>query len=324
MEESMIIQETPITFTGDFLGNQLYIKREDLIPFSFGGNKVRIAFEYFQNMVSLDKDCLVGYGNARSNLCRVLANLSTAKHIPCHIISPDDDDGTRVDTSNSKMVELCGTKVHTCSKSEVAETVERVLKDCACQGYRPYYIYGNKYGKGREAVPVRAYAKTYQEICRQEQNLKIKFDSIFLATGTGMTQSGLIAGAELQGDIRDIVGISVARNREQERQVIEGFLSAYLSEKHVRKQPENKITVCDDYLSGGYGKYNDRIVDVIEQSFLHHGIPMDTTYVGKGYYGMQEYIKQSGITGKKILFIHTGGTPLFLDYLGRLTGGHKK
>ena len=31
-------------------GNELYIKRDDLLPFSMGGNKVRIAEAFFQDM----------------------------------------------------------------------------------------------------------------------------------------------------------------------------------------------------------------------------------------------------------------------------------
>jgi len=315
--------ETPIISVGDLQGNQLYIKREDLIPFSFGGNKVRIAAEYFQDMMNLHKDCLIGYGNARSNLCRVLANLSALKRITCHIISPKDDDGTYVDTSNSRMVELCGVEIHTCSKSNVAETVETIFENCKYQGYSPYYIYGNKYGKGNESVPIRAYVKTYSEICRQEQALKLKFDYIFLATGTGMTQSGLIAGAELHSDIRNIIGISVSRSSVQEYQVIKNFLHSYFMECHLMRQPLNEIVVCDDYICGGYGKYNEFVIKVIKDNFLNYGIPMDTTYVGKGFYGMQEYVKRMGITEKKILFIHTGGTPLFFDYIEILSGGHR-
>ncbi|NLM60309.1 MAG: 1-aminocyclopropane-1-carboxylate deaminase, partial [Clostridium sp.] len=54
----------------------------------------------------------------------------------------------------------------------------------------------------------------------------------------------------------------------------------------------------------------------IKDVLVHDGIPMDTTYVGKAYWGMKEYIKKNEIAEKNILFIHTGGTPLFFDDLG--------
>ena len=39
------------------------------------------------------------------------------------------------------------------------------------------------------------------------------------------------------------------------------------------------------------------------------------TYTGKAFWGMQEYLKTHGIRNKKVLFLHTGGGPLFFDYL---------
>ena len=59
---------------------RLYCKREDLLPFSLGGNKVRIGRAFFCDMQEKNKDCMIIYGNSRSNLCRVLANLCCAEY----------------------------------------------------------------------------------------------------------------------------------------------------------------------------------------------------------------------------------------------------
>lgn len=69
--------------------NHIYLKREDLLPFSFGGNKVRIAKKFFEDMEATGKDCMVGYGNARSNLSRALANIccSGGGRMPYHLTS---------------------------------------------------------------------------------------------------------------------------------------------------------------------------------------------------------------------------------------------
>lgn len=112
-------------------------------------------------MKNQGKDCIVGYGNARSNLSRALANLCYQFKIPCHIISPADEDGTRIDTCNSKMVLSCDAKFHYCKKTNVKETVEKVLKDLREEGLSPYYIYGDSTGKGNEHTPMLAYTKVY-------------------------------------------------------------------------------------------------------------------------------------------------------------------
>ena len=48
---------------------------------------------------------------------------------------------------------------------------------------------------------------------------------------------------------------------------------------------------------------------------LRHGIPMDSVYTAKAYEGMKKYLDDKDIKNSDILFIHTGGTPLFFDDL---------
>lgn len=114
--------------------NEMYVKRDDLLPFSFGGNKVRIANIFINDMKNQHKNCMVGYGNSRSNLSRALSNICYQQKIPCHIISPADDDGVRVDTFNSRIVKSCGAIFHYCDKDKVRETIENVLRDLKIQG----------------------------------------------------------------------------------------------------------------------------------------------------------------------------------------------
>lgn len=285
--------------------NELYVKRDDLLPFSFGGNKARIALEYISDMYDTGMDCIVGYGNARSNLSRALANLCYQFKIPCHIISPADENGTRIVTFNSKIVQSCNAEFHYCAKTNVKATVEKVLAELKEKGINPYYIYGASTGKGNEHTPLKAYRKVYEEI-------KGQYDYIFLATGTGMTQGGLLVGKALNNGNENIIGISVARSANQETSVLQSMVSAY-AEKVESVQVDN-IIVDDSYLCNGYGTYNRNIERTIYEQMVCNGMPLDPTYTGKAFWGMLDYLKKNDIKGKKVLFIHTGGTPLFFDY----------
>ena len=297
--------KTPVVQIPDE-SNSIYVKRDDLLPFSFGGNKVRIASEFINDMKKQGKDCIVGYGNARSNLSRALANLCYQFKIPCHIISPADEDGTRIDTYNSKMVLSCDAKFHYCKKTNVKETVEKVLKDLREEGLNPYYIYGDSTGKGNEHTPMLAYTRVYEEI-------KNQYDYIFLATGTGMTQGGLLAGKAMNNGTEKIIGISVARSATQEVEVLRKSLECF--SERIQKLGKCEVNVEDAYLCDGYGTYNRQIEKTIHQQFTCNGMPLDPTYTGKAFWGMQDYLKQNSIMGKQVLFIHTGGTPLFFDYM---------
>ena len=47
--------------------NNAYIKREDLYPFSFGGNKVKIGEEFIKDALNKKCDTIISYGSHISN-----------------------------------------------------------------------------------------------------------------------------------------------------------------------------------------------------------------------------------------------------------------
>ena len=60
------------------------------------------------------------------------------------------------------------------------------------------------------------------------------------------------------------------------------------------------------------------MIRTVKEVFLNYGIPLDSTYTGKAFDGMRKYITVNGIKDKRVLFIHTGGTPLFFDDVRRM------
>lgn len=294
--------------------NNIYLKREDLLPVAFGGNKVRIALEFMDDMRKKGRNTMVGYGNSRSNMCRALVVLCRMKNIPCHIISSGDDDGEYQKTWNECIVHSMGAVIHRCRKTEVAETVEDVCSEISRSGNAPYYIYGNQYGKGNEATPLKAYEKVYSEISDQASEIlgsSRKFDYIFLPAGTGMTQSGLLAGRQKKHGKEKIIGISVARDSQKESEMIADSLKCCFGRDIVRS---DDIIVTDSYLKGGYARFDDQIADTIRTMMAKEGIALDPVYTGKGFNGMLEYLEENHIANKNILYILTGSVPLFFDY----------
>ena len=79
----------------------------------------------------------------------------------------------------------------------------------------------------------------------------------------------------------------------------------------LRVEPEDDIKVAED--DTRVAEDDTRVAATIVSILKNYGIPLDATYTGKAFMGMTEYIK--GISNKNILFIHTGGTPLFFDVL---------
>lgn len=296
---------TIIQDLGEYKGNHLFIKREDLIPFSFGGNKARKAQLFFREIDKGGYDCVVTYGSGSSNHCRVVANECCRRGLPCYIIAPKE---ASEPTFNSQMMELFSAEITTVPVSEVHDTIEAMIAELKAVDKHPYFIEGGGHGN----IGTEAYVQCYQEIKVFEEEQNIHFDYIFFASGTGTTHAGLVCGQLLAGDERKIVGISIARKNPRGRNVVVQSIRDYMSGRTSEEAIQTAAIFIDDYTSG-YGKDDKRVTETIETIFKTYGIPLDATYTGKAFMGMTEYIES--IKDKHILFIHTGGTPLFFDEL---------
>lgn len=295
---------------GNINDNNLYIKRDDLLPFSFGGNKARKASYFFEEILNGGFDTVVTYGSSSSNHCRVVTNACAKYKLKCYIISPEENYS---ETFNSLLVKKFGAEIIKAPLDKISETIDELMNELSKKG-KPYFIAGGGHGN----LGAKAYVDAYKEICNYEKENNIYFDYIFHASGTGTTQAGLICGAVLEKDTdRKIVGISIARKNPRGKQVVEQSVEDYLKSVGYNSDMPNVI-FDDSYICGGYGEYNEQIVKCIDNIMAKEGIPLNKTYSGKAFWGMTEYIKKNSITGKNILFINTGGAPLFFDDLGDL------
>lgn len=292
------MEQTIIQDIGDFQSNHLYIKREDLIPYSFGGNKARKGILFFQDIEKGLYDTVVTYGSSHSNHCRVVANLAAARGMSCLIIGPEE---VSEQTFNSQMMRLFGAKIITVPVERVHDTIEEKLEELRNEGKTPYFIPGGGHGN----IGTEAYVQCYEEIRKQGQ-----FDYIFFASGTGTTHAGLVCGKLKHGGSEQIIGISIARKNPRGRQVVLDSIRDYMG---YDERADDATVFIDDYIGVGYGKDSIEVKQTIRDMLVRFGIPLDSTYTAKAFYGMKEYIQKQGIKDKKILFIHTGGTPLFFD-----------
>ena len=298
--------------------NEIYIMREDLLPFSMGGNKVRIAGAFFRDMQEKNCDAMLIYGEKHSNLCRVLSNLCCSRGIFCVMICSHGENEEEKVTNNTRFIEWSGTEIVHCKKTEIAETVEAQMNRLREMGKKPYYIYGDKTGRGNEGTAAAAYAEAYEEIREFEKKIGWEFDYIFLPSGPGATQSGLLCGHFQAEDKKKIMGIMIS-SREKERMfsIIQEGIEEYhkKSGRGLKTDYEKEIFLLDEYRIGGYGLYDERVKECIRRQYRTNGIPLDPVYTGKAFRGMEEYIKENHIKNSRILFLHTGGTPLFYDFL---------
>lgn len=298
---------SPIYRLGTENGNTVFIKREDFIPFSFGGNKARKAQLFFEEIKKGGYDCVVTYGSSSSNHCRIVCNMAAQMGIESYVIEPQEESSA---TFNLQMMEWFGASFIVVPVHEVAVTIQGLLNELNRKGKRPYFIAGGGHGN----IGTQAFVNCYEEIKRYEQENSIHFDYVFHASGTGTTQAGLVCGQLMHNDERKIVGISIARRNPRGRDVVLESVRSYLEAQGISASPEaiEKATIFDDsYIGEGYGHINS--AETITRVMKKYGVPLDATYTGKAFMGMLDYLRH--ISGCNVLFVHTGGTPLFFDFI---------
>jgi len=62
-----------------------------------------------------------------------------------------------------------------------------------------------------------------------------------------------------------------------------------------------------DYQFGGFGQYNDQLLEFMQSFKQEHQIALDMVYTAKMFFGIQDLLSSGSWANKKLLAIHTGG-----------------
>lgn len=292
----------------DANNNQFFMKRDDLIPFSFGGNKARKAKYFFEEIINGEYQVVITYGSKFSNHCRVISNMCAKYGLKCIIISPYGSEETNF---NRDLIELANAEIIECEVSEVSDTIDEQLSiENIKTDNKAYFIPGGGHGN----LGAQAYVDAYHEIEIWSRKKNIIFDYIFLASGTGTTQAGLIIGNMIHENNTEIIGISVARNQKYGTNVIRKSINKYIREQEIDLKLLNPpIQFYDNFIEHKYNATTQQITNAVYESYKKYGIALSKTYTGKAFVGMKNYISTQNLKNKKILFLNTGGVPLFFN-----------
>jgi len=287
-----------------FDGLSIKVVRDDLFPFIGGGSKARKAVEYEVMLREGGYNAFVTCGGIQSNHNRAMALMASRNGWKCHLCIQGTEERFLQEKGNALLDRLSGAECELIRPEDTAEAMDRAMKKLRTEGYKPYYVHGG----GHDLPGGTSFVKAVEELKRQCDADGYKPDYIFHASGTGSTQAGVVVGLEKVGwgDVQ-VVGISVARQQERGRQVIAEFANMLGEHYGVKKEFTDDIIFCTDYLYGGYEQYTPGMATYLERTMKEIGLMFDTTYSGKGFYGMMDYVKKNHMENKNIIFWHTGG-----------------
>lgn len=315
---NLINNVTPIVKLRKGVGNtSIYMKRDDLIDFYFGGNKVRLYEYIISDVIKQKAEKLITFGSVHSNHVRVTAAVAAYFGLVCDIITIQDNN--RVETlvdGNSLLMDFIGVKRYVCSSENAKEYIDNHLNIQEMQGVNYYFVPGG----GHTPIAAMAYSDIMNEILIQSESLNVNFDAVFLPTGTGTTQAGLVHGKDKFKFGGVIYGVTVARKPERcKKEVINMLNGLGKIGSHDKLYEESGINILEN---GGieYGEVNSRIINIMKDLAKSDGILLDPIYNAKSFYAMIKYLIENN-NYTNVLYLNTGGIPnIFIEEVSRKMG----
>jgi D-cysteine desulfhydrase len=300
-------------------GPRIMMKRDDLTGFALGGNKSRKLEFLVGDAIRQGCTMLVTAGAAQSNHCRQTAAAAAKAGLACELIlggTPADAD---LPAGNLLLDLLFGARLHWTKRELRLQRMAEVADDLRARGARPYVI---PYG-GSNPVGATGYLLAYLEFVEQCINARVSPDTVVVASSSGGTQAGMMAGAAVAETRAVVRGISIDKGErdpvpfeEELAGIANGVLS--LLGHPARVEPERAL-VEYGYLGGGYGVVGPLEREAISLVARLEGILLDPVYAGRAMGALIDMVAHARQDlGDTVVFWHTGGSPALFAYASDL------
>lgn len=282
----------------------LFMKRDDLLSFGLGGNKVRKMQTVAAEALAAGADTLITCGGVQSNHARVTAAAGAALGLSVELVL----NGTAPSTpsGNARLDRLFGASVHYVpSRDARAPKMQEIADRLTRDGRHPFVV---PLGAST-ATGALGFARGVAEIATGG----LRPDAIVVATSSGGTQAGLIAGCALFGLTPRILGISADESSAALAGIVSEILAAVgarLGAKPDTVGAARGVEVDDGFVGEGYGVPTPASTEATEIVARREGIVLDPVYTAKAMAGLIARVRRGEFTRTQtVLFWHTGGLP---------------
>ena len=312
--------QTPIERLDNFSkalgGPTIYIKRDDLLGGTSGGNKTR-KLEFLMADACLNgADSIITVGAPQSNHCRLTLSAAVKENMDCHFIIEERVPNSYKEDANGNnflfhLLDVKSIKVVE-KNSDLMMAMESLAEDLRKKGKKPYIIPGG----GSNSIGALGYVACAEETMAQLFDEAIKIDKIVTASGSSGTHAGLLTGFKGVNANIPIVGISVNRPMDTQTEAVYNLTNETMKKLNINTTiDKSEVIVFDDYVGEGYSIPTDDMIEAVQMLARTEGILLDPVYTGKTMAGLialcrKGYFKKN----ENILFIHTGGSPALYAY----------
>lgn len=295
-------------------GPRLFVKRDDLTGLGLGGNKLRKLEFLLGEALAQGADTVLTVGALQSNHARQTAAACARLGLDCELVLRRGSHASEayLNSGNLLLDRLFGARLHLLQAQESREErMEARAEDLRAAGRRPYCVpVGGSCGLGD-----LGYVACAEEIIAQSEDMNVRFDAVVVATGSGGTQGGLVAGMRLL-EGAPVIGMAVEGTRAEQ----EALAAAQAMETlHLLGRDAadlgSSVAVMDDFVGSGYAKPTDSMREALSLAARFEGLVLDPVYTGKAFAGLIALARSGRFNNdQSLLFVHTGGVPGLFGY----------
>jgi D-cysteine desulfhydrase/L-cysteate sulfo-lyase len=309
----------PMLNLGQELGIDLFVKRDDCTGVAFGGNKVRQLEYYLGAAQAANATALLITGAVQSNFVRTAAAMGRRLGMECHIqLEERVPDITALHRSNGNVFldELLGATLYSYPNGEdesgADAELERIADTLRANGETPYII---PLGANSKPLGALGYVQAAIEVLPQIHAVG-GIDEIVVASGSALTHAGLLLGLRFLGDQTPVRGVCVRRGVSQQtaRVLHRVAMTAELLGVDGDVVMPDDVRLSDSSLGPGYGQMTQDTRAAIERTARAEGLFLDPVYTGKVMAELISLARTDELSGKRVLFWHTGGQPALFGY----------
>ena len=303
-------------------GPKIWIKRDDQLGLTPGGNKTRKLEFLVADALAQGCDTLVTCGAPQSNHCRITLSAAVKEGLKCRFVIEERVPGSysEANSGNNFLFQLLGVEHVTVvpGGSDLAAEMQKVADALKKEGRKGYVIPGG----GSNALGGLGYFAGAQELQQQLYEQSLQIDRVVVGSGSSGTHGGMVAGFYANRINIKLTGVGVSRDHADQAPLVlkEAQAVCDLLELGITV-PEELVQCVGGYWQPKYSVPNAAMVEAVQLLARTEGILLDPVYTGKIMAGMLGMIR-NGEIGKdeNVLFVHTGGAPSLFAYEDVLLG----
>ena len=283
----------------------IYIKRDDCLGYLVGGNKLRKCEYLMTDVLRKKATTVITIGSVESNHARVLA--MTARRLGLNCVLVLNGKIPNRPSGNIHINRLLGVKVYLVETRRQRDAMmNEIAEDLERKGEKVYRV---PLGVSDEIGSFGLVA-AFEEVCRQQRAMGIRFDAIIFASSSGGTQAGLEVGKRLfnQDDLQ-IIGISPDDPSKVIRNNVLRAMRAMLARLGMDQEvDQGELCIDDRYVGRGYGIQTEGSAEAACLFSRTEGILLDPVYTSKAAAALIDYCRAKKFQPTdRVLFWHTGG-----------------